>query len=172
MAHRNHENKLIGCKIFTEKFLTCEIWKGTKKTKDGKPALDAKGKPIPVYRSVLIPPARNLRSFEKLFGKKWAPEEKLDSDFKKIGQIQKGNVFRIPLGAKGDVCDPEVKPTYEAFYRPTKITANGQIEFVLAEHVDSVPYHLAHLKGVEKTAPSSPVKLAAIILNSTSTLRG
>jgi len=172
VAHRNHENKLIGCKIFTEKFLTCEIWKGTKKAKDGKPALDAKGKSIPVYRSVLIPPARNLRSFEKLFGKKWAPEEKLDSDFKKIGQIQKGDVFRIPLDAKGDVCDPEVKPTYEAFYRPTAIKSSGQISFDLAEHINSVPAQLAHLKGVEQTKPSAPAKLAAIILNNTGILRG
>jgi hypothetical protein len=165
VAHRNHEKKIIGCKIFTEKFQTCEIWKGIKKTKDGKPLLGLKGKPIPIYRSVLIPPARNLRSFERMFGKKWAPEEKLDSDFKKIGQIQKGDVFRIPLDANGGVCDPDVKPIYEAFYRPTKLTAKGQITFALAEYVDSLPVFLAHLKGAEQPAPSSPAKLAAIILN-------
>ncbi|NBU71904.1 MAG: hypothetical protein EBS53_10735 [Bacteroidetes bacterium] len=170
VPHRNHENKIIGCKVYIDASDTCEIWQGIKKSRDGKPVLDKSGKPVPEYRSVLIPPRRNQRSYEKLFGKKWEPEEKLDKDFKKIGEIRKGDVFLIPLDASGEICLPGQKPVYELWYRAISLKTAGEITFAPAEFDDALPGHLSKVPRAISQRPSSPTKQAAVVLHNKTAL--
>lgn len=165
VPHRNHENKIIGCKVYIDASDTCEIWQGVKKGKDGKPMLDKSGKPVAEYRSILIPPQRNQKSYEKLFGKKWQPDENLDKDFKRIGQIRKGDVVLIPMDAKGEICQPGEKPVYELWYRAVSLKTAGEITFAPAEFDEALPEHLAKIPRAVSQRPSSATKHAAIVLH-------
>ena len=134
--------------------------------------MDKGGKPVPDYRSVLIPPLRNQKSYEKLFGKKWQPEQKLDKDFKRIGQIRKGDVFLIPMNASGEICQPEEKPIYELWYRAVSLKTAGEITFVPAEFDDALPGYLAKVPRAISQRPSSAAKHAAIVMHANAASNG
>jgi len=163
VPHFNHEKKIIGCKVYLEAFESLQIWQSTKKNKEGKILLDGNGKPYHEYRSVLIPPLRNQKSYQKIFGKRWASEARISTESEKIATIKKGDVYLVPLKSNGEICAFGTKVSYEIFYRVISIWASGQVELILAEYENCVPSNLSHLKTILRKAPCSPAVLAFII---------
>lgn len=163
--HRNRAGEIIGLKTTTEAYASCQIWEGPKRSKDGSVVLDAKGQPVLEYLRVLVPPARNLASYKKQFGTDWKPDVTIPSDFRKVGQLKKGDIFRIPLNADGEILSSLTGSIYVPTYRLASIAANGQIEFFLAEFnkagIEESPWS-AYLPFLLKK-PSSAAILASIL---------
>lgn len=131
--HRNHTGEIIGLKTTTEAYASCQIWEGPKRSKDGSVVLDAKGQTVLEYLRVLVPPARNLASYKKQFGTDWKPDVTIPNDFRKVGQIKKGFIIRIPFDAAGNI-NPEISnPDFFNIFRVTYIRADGRIGLTLAE---------------------------------------
>lgn len=164
--HRNHAGEIIGLKTTTEAYASCQIWEGPKRSKDGSVVLDAKGQPVLEYFRVLVPPARNLASYKKQFGTDWKPDVTIPSDFRKVGQFEKGDIIRIPLDANGEILSlSKNTPSQILLYRLLKFASNGQLTFTLAEFLEAgikdSPW--ASLENLIKKSPSSPSVLAAIL---------
>lgn len=164
--HLNRQGDIIGFKTSTEAFESYQIWKGPKKSKkDGSIQTDSQGKPLMDYRRVLIPPARNLAAYRHRFDKPWKPDVEIPSDFQKVGQFKKGDLYKIPLDANGEISFSPTGDHRILCYRVLKFAANGQVTFVLAEFLEKElkgsPWE--NLEKVITKSPSSPPVLASIL---------
>lgn len=165
-AHRNKQGEIIGYKTSTEAFSSCQIWSGPRLSKTtGRPMVNEKGQVIPDFRRILVPPSRNLASYQKRFGKPWQPSEPVPEGFTKLGQFKKGELFRIPINANGEISFAKTESCRVLFYRLLKIAANGQLTFELAEFSEKglVESPWSAYEKFLTRSPSSPLVLALIL---------
>lgn len=163
--HKNRVGEVVGFKTATEVYSTCQIWEGPKRLKDGLIALDSSGHPVLHCIQILVPPARNLASYKREYGRPWKPEVKIPADFKKIGQLKKGDILRIPLDAAGDILPSKKGAARVLLFRVGSIKANGQLDLRLAEFdkdgLDESPW--SGLAAVIQRQPSSAQVIAGIL---------
>lgn len=156
VAHRNAAGKVIGFKIAREAYLRLEVWRGIVKDK-------RTGKDKEVFDTRLVPHPRNIANLKRRGA--WRGLDSLKHPFmRKVGQFQKGDLYRIPLSAIGDVCAKGESPFVQLWYRVENFRTNGQVEFRLAEFADAKATLVTQAKkDISAQKPSSPSVLATIL---------
>jgi hypothetical protein len=163
--HRNRAGEIIGLKTTTEAYASCQIWEGPKRSNDGSVVLDATGQPVLEYLRVLVPPARNLASYKKQFGIDWKPDVTIPNDFRKVGQIKKGQQFLIFLDGDGKIVSDVGNAVFQFWYRVSTIKSLGTVVFVLSEFgnspLASTPWE--NLEKIQTLTPTAPLLLARVL---------
>jgi hypothetical protein len=90
------------------------------------------------YWRLKIPPPRNLHNYAKMHGEPWQPEaeDMPPAEAVFVGELVKGQLLRIPIGAKMVPASRGEPATHGWWwYRVASLKdSNGQVEFKLAEY--------------------------------------
>ncbi|MGQ9636145.1 MAG: hypothetical protein ACUVXB_18150, partial [Bryobacteraceae bacterium] len=133
------EHRLIGIKGVTDTYDRLEIWRGPDLDRKGKPRLEADGRPKLKYYSVLIPSARNVAVYRRMWGLPPVVRRPQGAN-EFVGCIRKGDLLLVPFGpcadGKKDLAPEGVRPFAQLWMRVVSLKEIGEIVLVLAEHRD------------------------------------
>lgn len=162
------EHRLIGIKGVTDTYDRLEIWRGPELDRKGKPRLEADGRPKLKCFSVLIPSARNIAAYRRMWGKPPAirrPEGVTEL----VGCIRKGDLLLVPFGPRKEgqfeLVSEGAIPFAPLWMRAISIKESGEVTLQLAEHDNFATTALKFGVAADKThwRPASAQTLARLL---------